>query len=520
MSGTLAVDFGTSNTVVAQWDASLDDAVSLHLPEVGRHCLSGEEQISVVPSLIHYSADRQRIGNQVLQDNLYTSPGTFRAMKRYIGHRSPVRRRLGDGREISHFDAGRDFLRRVLEVAAPSGEEVALTVPVEAFEHYDHWLTEVAEGAGLPRIRLLDEPSAAALGYRTRLQPGDVYVIFDFGGGTLDVSVIMLEEDGTGRRCRVLGKAGAELGGVVVDQWLFAEVLRREGRRDSDEDVRPVGRALLVECERVKEQLSSRERADLSVVNPETGSSIYAEFSRAEFEALLEEHEAFTTMTQTVRRAMAAAQERGYGDDHVKAVLMVGGSSLIPSVQRTVHHLFGRDRVSLDRPLDAVARGAAVLVAGHDFYDHIQHDYAIRYVTPSRDGYEYKTLVRKGTPYPTRTPVSQLTIKASSNGQAQLGLAIFEVSEKSRTQAVELVFDPSGAPRLTTVTSHDQDARRYFWMNEKQPTFLRADPPGQRGEPRFRVSFSVDANKRLTITAVDLLTQKLVYEDYPVVKLT
>ncbi|MBI3951490.1 MAG: Hsp70 family protein [Acidobacteria bacterium] len=80
------------------------------------------------------------------------------------------------------------------------------------------------------------------------------------------------------------------------------------------------------------------------------------------------------------RRAINAARERGYAEESIKAVLMVGGSSLIPSVQKTVRRIFGAERVMLKRPLDAVARGAAAFVAGVDFYDHIQHDYAIRHI--------------------------------------------------------------------------------------------------------------------------------------------
>src|SRR5438876_4161230 len=143
-------------------------------------------------------------------------------MKRYIADRNPMKKRL-DGQEIAPADAGRDFLTTVLAFAAADlnlrDEEVALTVPVEAFEHYEDWLAGVAEAAGMPRFRLIDEPSAAALGYGAHVQPGHLYLIFDFGGGTLDVAVVLIEEAETaaGRRCRVLGKAGLELGGTVLD---------------------------------------------------------------------------------------------------------------------------------------------------------------------------------------------------------------------------------------------------------------------------------------------------------------
>ena len=530
MPGRLAVDFGTSNTVVAIWDEAQQEGVPLHVPDYGRLVQQEQGQISVVPSVIHYGSDRQRwIGNQVFEQNLMHSPHTFRWMKRYISNRSPIKRRL-NGTEVSHFDAGREFLSSVLLFAAAElgsdDEEIGLTVPVEAFEHYEDWLTDVAEAAGMPRFRLIDEPSAAALGYGVHVQPGDVYLIFDFGGGTQHAAMVRIEEPAEGRpgrRCRVLGKAGADVGGMIVDQWLFEDVLHQNGRDDDDEDVRQISNGLLAECERAKIRLSFHQRADVSVVHPRTGAVLAAEFTRDRFEELLDEHEAFTTIDRTIRRALNDARERGYTEEHVKAVLMVGGSSQIPAVQRTLRRIFGRDRVKLDRPLDAVGRGAAAFVAGVDFYDHIQHDYGIRYVDRAKGGYDYRLVVERGTPYPTGEPICRLTVKASYDGQDRLGIAIYEIGERRRRgggQAIELVFDPSGAARLATLTADDEDRRTYFWMNEKSPTFLVAEPPAQQGEPRFEVSFSIDGNKRLLITARDLQTGKTIYREYPVVKLT
>ncbi len=530
MSGRLAVDFGTSNTVLATWDASQQAGVPLHVPDYGRFYRHGNELVPVIPSLIHYASGRQRwIGNQVLQRNLYQSPRSLRWMKRYIANRSPTKIRL-DGPEISHAVAGRDFLSTVLAFAAAdlnvTDEEIALTVPVEAFEHYEDWLTSVAEAAGMPRFRLIDEPSAAALGYGANIQPADVYLIFDFGGGTLDVAVVRIEEEETaavGRRCRVLGKAGADAGGITIDQWLFQEVLRRNRKSDADDDVRQVSNALLVECERAKERLSDHERADISVMNPDTGIVLSAEFTQSEFVELLDHHEIFTMIHESIRRALNGARERGYTEEDIKAVLMVGGSCLIPAVQRTIRRIFSRERVMLDHPLDAVARGAAAFVAGVDFYNHVQHDYAIRHVNPDNGDYDYRVIVKRGTPYPTTDLVARMTVKATYDKQTELGIAIFEVGEHRRTrcdQPVELIFDPSGAVRVTQITPDEEDRRTYFWMNEHSPTFLIANPPAKQGERRFEVEFSIDGNKRLLITARDLETECVTHRDYPVVKLT
>ena len=543
MAGRLAIDFGTSNTVVALWDADQGDAVPLILPEYSRNVAvrsaQGEfAEVPVVPSVIHYGDDGQRwVGEQVHAQGLYEDLRTFRWMKRYVARRTPTKLRVGD-QDVSAADAARDLLSAVLTVATagvdvnPLEEEVALTVPVEAFEHYDQWLLSVAEQVGISRVRLIDEASAAAIGYGAHVQPGDVYLVFDFGGGSMDVSVVLVEEDdataGGGaatRRCRVLGKAGSDLGGATIDEWIYRDVIRQAKAGDADDDVRRVSSKLLVDCERAKEVLSVEDRVDVSVLDVFTGYMLSAEYTRGQFEGMLEQKGLYTQIDRTIRRALAAARERGYDEEHVKAVFMLGGSSLIPSVQQVLTRIFGGERVMIDRPLEAVACGAAAFAAGADFYDHIQHDYAIRYVDPQKGGYDYRPIVRRGTHYPTAEPVAKVMVKASHAGQAKLGIAVFEVGHAGGRNGageakLELVFDPAGAARVQELTSDEAERRAHFWVNEHAPTFLEASPPGAPGEPRFEVHFGVDANKRLVLSAKDVKTGRFVYEGVPVVRLS
>jgi molecular chaperone DnaK (HSP70) len=535
MPGRVGIDFGTSNTVVAVWDAERREGTPLHLSGYGKkiHYRRGTddaERISIIPSVIYYATNRRRwLGQQVLTRDLYESKRTFRWMKRYIARRSPVKVRLGD-REISHFEAGRDFLASVLTSVKAQldmgDEEVAFTVPVEAFEDYENWLIGVAESVGMPRFRLIDEPSAAALGYGAMVQPGDAYLVFDFGGGTLDVAVVLMEEVAgatPGRHCRVLGKAGAELGGDSVDQWLYQEVLRRNQRSEADDAVRRLSRELLAKCETLKEELTFAEEADIQVLDPESGTALSASFTRGQFEEILDQHDAFAQVDAALRKALNATRERGYNEEDIRSVLLVGGSSMIPSVQRTVQRIFGRERVLFHRPLDAVARGAAAFVAGVDFQDYIQHDYAIRFVDPARGDYCYHPIIPHGTRYPTAEPAARLTVKASHDGQAQLGIAVFELGEKRSTAAenqVELIFDVSGAARVAPISADEEQSRSIFWINEDHPTFLEASPPAMKGEPRFDVEFGIDGNKRLLITVRDIKTKQVTHRNHPVVRLT
>lgn len=412
MSTRMAVDFGTSNTIIAYWDDARGSGVPLHIAEYSSFMDNGGDdgRVAVIPSVIHFAAreDLRWIGNQVIDRNLLQSPQTFRAMKRHIANRSPVKIRC-HGRAISHFEAGTAFLSDVLTVAREQlslkNEEVIFTVPVEAFEHFEDWIGGVAESCGIRRLRLIDEPSAAALGYGANSKPGDVLLIFDFGGGTLDVAVVLIEETAgglSGRRCRVLGKAGLDIGGLTIDQWIFQEVLRRNNLSDADENIRRISNLILLECRAIKEKLSFHEHAGLSLVDPDSGRLLEAAFDRAGFEALLEENEALRKIDATIRRALNAARDRGYDEERIQSVLMVGGSSFIPAVRKTLQRIFGRERVRMERPIDAVACGAAAFAAGVDFFDHVQHEYAIRYIDNVSGRYKYRTLVKKGSDYPDR----------------------------------------------------------------------------------------------------------------------
>lgn len=543
MAGRLGIDFGTSNTALAVWDSALQQVALLEMPEFGRSGCMGRGTLSgpmdgsglsgpiwLVPSVIHYAADGRRwLGDQVTAMGLESSDRTFSLIKRYILNRSPASRWL-DGRQISNREAGRDFLGALLSCAVDKlgiGEEdVALTVPVEAFEPYTDWLLGVAASFGCARHRLIDEASAAALGYGATVEAGQVYLVIDFGGGTLDVAMVLMEPDPTaaiGWRARVLGKAGRELGGSTIDAWLLSEALKHLQIPFAAEEMTADQRSgLLLACRAAKETLSDAEMADVHCLDPLGRPLIRWSINRGEFEALLDRNDALAQVDRTIRRAMRAAHDRGYDEDKITSVLMVGGSSLIPAVQKTVQRIFGKEKVQVDHPLDAVARGAARFVAGVDLVDHVQHDYAIRWMNPATSDYDYHVLVRRGTRYPAPEPVARLTVKASYAGQVELGIAIYELSERLGSEperSMELVFDPSGGARVVPVSIDEQERRRMTWLNEQSPTFLSATPPAQEGESRFAVEFSVDAHKRLLITARDLRTGEVTHQSHPVVKL-
>jgi molecular chaperone DnaK (HSP70) len=528
MAGKLAIDFGTSNTRLALWDEAKKKAVPIAIPDLSlfftqTDAEEGEISVPYIPSLIHYGKNRILIGKQVQDGSLIESASTFRWMKRYISNRLELPRRV-EGRTISYSEAGAEFLSKILLYARDYAEwddqDVAFTAPVEAFEHFQDWLAGICETAGIGSYHILDEASAAALGYGVHIQANDVYMVFDYGGGTLDVSIVKIEDKPSGgKRCRALGKGGVDIGGSLIDQWLFQDALKRNDK--TPEDVLNLSGLLLTEAERTKEALTIRELAEITVADPRTGEVITADYTRMQFEDLLEENGMFSAMQGAIDHALAQARERGFEKEHIKAVLLVGGSSLIPCVGRSLRRQFG-NCVKCHRPLDAVALGAAAFIGGVEFYDHIQHDYALRYYNREKGDYDYLVIVPAGTCYPTSDPIREITVKASHEDQEFLGLDIYEIgrmpgSSEDISRSLFLVFDSNGSARLTEMDEPEFVNR--FWINEKCPTFIHARPPAQKGDRRFPVQFTIDENKRLCVTVRDNKNGKVLMRKHPVIKL-
>ncbi len=147
---------------------------------------------------------------------------------------------------------------------------------------------------------------------------------------------------------------------------------------------------------------------------------------------------------------------------------------MIPAIQQHVRQYFKDTPVHVQRPLDAVARGAALFVGGMGILDHIRHDYAIRYLDPVSHQYAFQKIVSSGTAYPTPQPVSRLTIKPTFEGQNKLGLAIFEIRNPLESsffqENLELIFDPQGSARIVQLSSQKIEERTCFFVNEHCPT--------------------------------------------------
>jgi hypothetical protein len=539
----VAVDFGTSNTVIARYNETLERAETLAAPGIGtelRYRLEAAQQeysAWVIPSVIHFAETETLIGDQVISRGLAEHPDTMRWMKRGIAQGNTRRRRTAQGHK-SAAEAGEEFLRLALNYASDriSFEQDAFTftVPVEAFESFQDWIWRVAESLGIRKLRILDEPTACVFGYHGAARQDERFLVFDFGGGTLDVSAVRLDlMEQSGRKAVQLGKAGRDLGGMDLDRWLFEDFCARHAIADADR--RELENVILRQAEAVKIALSdpAAQDAELSVLNdlgraPRLLRTTYQR-SCAECErgragrhtapcgaclgCILVEKGFLKQVRETVEGALEnAAVKSGMRRSDITRVLATGGTSLAPAVRGLLAECFA-GKVEFDHPFDCVVRGACRGIVA----PLLQHDYAIESFNPQAGRFEFKPLFKIGTEFPTPPEAVRFWCNGSSEGQTRVGLLIYEVSRMKRRALGESLVDEAGRLRAARVTTDYE----HMCLNPDNPTFVTADPPINRQRDRQRIlcSFEVDGNRRLLVTAVDNLTGKKLLVKHPVVRL-
>lgn len=508
---TMALDFGTCNTVLARWNEATRRVETLRLEGLTktyryRPPARDERESAVVPSLIHYGeGNTLSTGVAVENAGLASHRGTFRWAKLDILRNNNRARRI-NGTLVTPRQAAEDLIGQTLLAAGGGGEDLVVTLPVEAYDHYVDWLQAAVLQSFRGTVRTLDEATACILGYDTHVHPGQVYAVFDFGGGTLDVSLVKTRDVAVGEKPEVLAREGEEIGGALVDQWLLQELQAAQDL--SDQDVADVGTALLRAIEEAKIRLSGGEtRVEVTQFNDLTARLIGHDFTADGLRRTLGTDRPelrgaslYRLIARTVERALEQAQGRyGTRKSEVRAVFMAGGSSLLLGVAEVLRTLFPDCPVHCEDPFEAIARGAC-RYAGEDMNLSLVHDYCVSGWDRERKEYVLVPVVPKGTRYPTEKPVKTLYVNAACEGATRLGLVVLERSAMLRP---EILYEMEGGALKAVATQRREDIA-VRELNPGDREFIHLDPPGTVGARRLVAGFGVDANKRLTVSLKDL----------------
>lgn len=529
----LAIDFGTTNSVIAHWNHEKNQAEVTAIPGVTD--ASSADRPPLAPSLVYVQdaqAEKIILGQSVQDQQLDVQQDNrlFRNFKRGIVTSPAPDPRDIDGRKFGDRDAGRLFVKSILDslpYPIDKIEQLVLTAPVASFEGYLEWLNEVIDQIPLDKIRIVDESTAAALGYAVT-KPGTVVLVFDFGGGTLDLSLVQLPEHkektggflrkligGTAAQqhtARVIAKAGRVIGGSDIDQWLLAEVLKRTGL--TTQQLGKHYAPLLTLCEQAKIRLSTSESEMIAFEIDGKSSSVT--ITRAELEALLEENGFYIALRRVVDKVMHVAHQRGIFKEDIHYVLMVGGISLMPSVQRTLAQYFTNMAVRADKPFTAVAEGALQLAAGFGLEDYLIHSYGLRCLNPETGAHSWDEIIPMGSSYPLDRPV-EVTLGAAHPSQESIEFIIGEI-ETDSVSMVEVQYEDGQA---VFVAKAGESEQKILPLNEAQAANMLAKliPPGQPGIDRIKAQFTIDDRRRLRLSVYDIQSNQLLLDQAVVVTL-
>jgi len=558
-----ALDLGTTNTGVSRWNEESQQPELVRLPNICREPSSDEplEAPRMVPSATHafeikgfferlcarpFLASRlfvgmwAQIGRPALELNHTTQHGCYaKAFKSHLG-REPLRSIATVGNtSLSAREVARRFLRELLrEVYSQTGErlrELVITTPVDSYETYRAELTQIAKGLGIRKLRFIDEPVAAALGYGLSLGRDRHVLVVDFGGGTLDLAIVHLTAKGVrGGESSVIAKSGRAIGGNVVDGWILDHLSEMQGislSEDTYDWERGFWlRTALEEARRVKESLFFEEAALFRLTPPEHMRRLEAQISgqkakpiswnRTELVQLLTDCGMYRELDSCLEDVLQSAAAAEVDESDIDEVLMVGGSTLLPGIYTRFEERFGRNRVRAFQPFEAVAYGAAAYAAEQiTASDYIVHDYALRTHNAKTHEEHYVTVIPRGTRFPTKPDFwRQRLVPTCALGEPEslIKLVICELGVADG-ELRRFTWDSQGQ-----VKSQGGDrARVVVPLNESNPALGTLKPPHQPGDktPRLDVQLGVNMNRWLVATVVDLKTKKTLMDAEPVVRL-
>jgi molecular chaperone DnaK (HSP70) len=524
----VAIDFGTSNTVISILESDTKSPKTLRFTNQSRLFIGVNSQgerleVPVVPSLLFIKEGNQVVlGENVRNQRLglsqtYPPERLFKKFKRDLACDYQPPPRHIDETSYNSTSVSELFIQTLWKQIKQQNiqpSHVIFTVPVGAFERYLDWFRDLGERLEVPKVSIIDESTAAALGYAVK-RPGALVLVVDFGGGTLDLSLVRTVQqsiDSQTLRAEVLAKSEAYVGGEDIDVWIVEDYLRSQGL--SQEQVGKISYQNLLEiAERLKIQLSKNQTAAESWFDDESFMSYELKITREQLEEILEYRQLLQQLRDALDEVLAFALKKGIDKNAIEQVLLVGGSCLIPAVQQLLISYFGRAKVQLNKPFEAVCHGALAITQITEIEDFLRHSYAIRLWEPYSKTYSYYQLFNKESKYPCQRS-EWLTLQVANGGQREIRLDIGELGDI--TQA-EVSFDAAG--RMTSSTLHHQETYRSLDTQYQQVCVAKLNPPGEQGMDRISVLFEVDSRRTLLATVKDLLTGQVLVDKGAIYKL-
>ncbi len=506
LSGTLAIDLGNTNTVVAFQDQKDINSVLVEIPNI-------TSSPGVIPTAIWFEESSKilKIGISALKmrKNSNSNSDLFfhSNFKRLIGN--PIEK-INQKNILNPTQCGEKFFK-FLWANIPKKYEIkrlVLTAPIDTYKGYREWLINLCGELSVDEVALVDEPTAASLGINVPF--GSKIMTIDIGGSTIDMNIVKIE-GGEGKsgpiaellkfkgndvssiskqklRCaEIISKTGSKIGGKDIDQWIVDYFIQNNEYSEN-----------LVRAEEIKCKLSSSLIKDEIKYLTKLFIEGYQEkeffLSKEIFEKILVENNLINHLNSLLRDLLNEARGKFCKVDDLSAIILVGGGTQIPLIKEWITNKIPEIQVKSPPPIESIALGALAMTPGVKIKDILNKGLSIRLFNKREQKHFWHPLFCKGQTWPTENPF-KLILQASKNNQKIVEIIIGETKQE---REYDVIFE-NGLPKLSEVQSEEEIIK---W--DKKPLKIVLKNKCNIGEDSLIFFFNIDKKADLIVKCLDI----------------
>ena len=504
LTGTLAIDLGNTNTVIAFQDQNDIDPVLIEIPSI-------TSSPGVIPTALWFEDHSKipKIGISALEMRKNSNSDLFfhSNFKRLIGNSIE---KINPKNILTPTECGGEFFK-ILWDNIPNKYEIkrlVLTAPIDTYKGYREWLVNLCGEISVDEIALVDEPTAASLGINVPL--GSKIMTLDIGGSTIDMNIVKIE-GGEGKslpiaellkfkgmdvssiskqkvRCaEIISKTGSKIGGKDIDQWIVNYFI------SDNKYAINLSKAEEIKCKLSSPTTKYENKYPIKLLTERDQEKEFY-LSKEIFEKIVIQNNLINHLNALLKDLLNEARGKFCTVDDLYSIILVGGGTQIPLIKQWIKNRISNIQIKSPPPIESIALGALAMTPGVIIKDILSKGVSIRLFNKREQKHFWHPIFCKGQTWPTENPL-KLILQSSKNNQK-----IFEIviGETKKEREYDVIFE-DGLPKLSEIQGEEEITA---W--NKQPLKIALKNKSKIGEDNLKLFFNINKKADLLVECFDI----------------